>query len=249
MINDSKLGVIGTLGTVVKQGAAAEVKKTVTNTIEQLSGNRKENKEKLAETSPQVSYLDQEKLKKESKETVDWLYGTTSQETPPAPIAAEKKPPARNAMQGVAGGETEAADAKQQLGLEQKSQNSANLVEQLGIAQKPQQSASLADHLGVGGAQLTPKEQAKQQQLKNRLHQDYYQRIRQDYHQSLNNPQKQSDTQERQKEAQEEQETQQQRMERMKMEDLQKKQEEEEKKKPVAVDMAQNMEKHRGSSG
>lgn len=236
------LGAVGSLGNVVKQSATNEVKRTVKNAIEQLdiTGN-KENKEKLAETSPGASYLTQEKLKKESQETVDWLYGTSSSESTPTPVV-EKSVDAKP------------ANIAQQVGIKKEVNTNvvANPLEQIGGGQSAQNNASIMEQLGMSGSSnLTPEEQAKLQQMKSRLHQDYYARIRQDYHQSLQNPQKQSDTEERQKEAMEEQETQQQRMERLMQEDLQKRQEEEEKKKAVdqSVEMAQNTEKHRGASG
>jgi hypothetical protein len=161
----------------------------------------------------------------------NWLYGTSSNEsTPPTPTPSVPKP------EGL-------ADLKQQLGLEQKVATTANVVEQLGVSQNTAPTASLTEQLNFGqNPTLTAEQQAKQKQLQQQLHGAYYQQ--------LVNPQpQQSDTEERIKEKQEEQETQQQRMDRLEQEDLQKKQKEEEKKQPVAVDQAQNMEKHRGSMG
>lgn len=225
------LGSIGTLGTAVKQATTQEVKRTIENSAEQLG--MKEKKEG-APATPDMAAA-QEAAKKQSQEVANWLYGGSS-ETSPAPTAPEKKP------------EAAIADIKAQLGLETKPTNTANAVEQLGLGTDTKPTASVTQQLGIDSSKpLTP----AQQQLQNRLHQNYYAPINQDYHQKLNNPQLQSDTEERQKEAQEEQETPQQRMERQMQEDLIKKKEEEEKKKQIdpAVDMTHNMERNRGSSG
>jgi predicted transcriptional regulator len=238
------LGVVGSLGNAVKQGATNEVKKTVKNTLEQLDlGGAKENKEKLVETGAPVGPTPDE-LKKQSQEAVNWLYGTSSTESvtpPPAPKVEGQ------------------ADLKQQLGIELKNPNTANAAEQFGIKKdQPHTTANPLEQVGLGQSNqvtasateqlnfnpapaLTPEEAQKQQQLKSQLHNEYYQR--------LTNPQKAPDTQERQKEAQEEQETAQQRMDRLHQEDLQKKKEDDEKKQPIAVDQAQNAEKNRGAMG
>jgi hypothetical protein len=236
-IADQKPGVIGAIGTVgqaVTQGVQKEVKKTVKNSLEQLTG--KERKE-MAPGATAIEAAQAEAAKKQhSQDVTNWLYGPSA-ETPPVPAQAEQKP------------EGKAIDIKTQLGFGEKPQQAENLAGQLGLKTEPHTNNVPINPLEQVSAQIninptppkTPEEQQKAAQLKQQLHNEYYQR--------LTTPQKPPETEERMEEAREKQETAAQRMERLEQEDLQKKQEEAEKKKPISVDQAQNMEKHRGSSG
>lgn len=77
-LSDNKpgvMGAIGNIGQVVKQGTVAEVKKTVENTVEQLSGKEKK------ETA--LNKPTQEAREKENKAMLEAMYGpSTPAKTP-----------------------------------------------------------------------------------------------------------------------------------------------------------------------
>jgi hypothetical protein len=236
-IADQKPGVIGavsTIGQTVAQGVKKEIKTVAKNSLEQLTG--KERKEMAPEAATIQAAQAEAAKKQHSQDVANWLYGPPT-ETPPLPVQAEPK------------SEGKAFDVKTQLGFGEKPQHAENLVGQLGLKTAPHNTSETINPLEQISTQIninptppkTPEEQQKTAQLKQQLHNEYYQR--------LTTPQKPPETEERMEEAREKQETAAQRMERLEQEDLQKKQEEAEKKKPIAVDQAQNMEKHRGSSG
>ena len=154
MINDTKLGVVGTLGSAVKQGTVAEVKKIVENTVEQLSGKEKK------ETAP--NQPTQEAREKDNKAMLEAMYGPSKPaETAPVPKPAEK-----------------AVDLKTQLGFGEKPNTTVNPLEQIGMGQSSAPTASVSEQLNLNPAPVkTPEEQQQMAQLKNQLHSEYYQKF------------------------------------------------------------------------
>ncbi len=247
MITDKPgvLGSIGNLGQSVKQGAQKEIKRTVENTMEQLSGKeRKPASPAGGEVAPDAAQAEALR-KQQSQETANWLYGvSTPAESGPTAASTEKKAEGKG-------------DLKQQLGFEQKIGHTATAAEQIGIkkdipnttqanpfeqimGKSALKTATASEQLNfVPASTKTPEEQQQLAKQKQELHNQYYQ--------GLTTPRKQPETEERMEEAREEQENAQQRMERLKQEDLQEEQKKKEKQKPI--DTEPNIEKNRGSSG
>lgn len=227
-LSDNKpgaLGVISTIGQSVKQGTVAEIKKTVENTVEQLSG--KEKKEATPnQPTPEVIAAQTAQREQDNKAMLEAMYGPST-------------PQEKGEGESVKGKE---ADLKTQLGLGEKPNTTINPLEQMGLGQNNQSTASVSEQLNFNPAPVkTPEEQQKLQQLQNQLHSEYYQK--------LTNPQKPAETEERQKEQQEESENAADRMARLEREDQIVEQKKKEKQKPLDVENANNIEKNRGSSG
>jgi len=241
MISDQKPGVMGAIsniGQTAKQAVVSDVKKTIENSIEQISGKEKAEQ---AQASSEAAVAAQTAKEKENQAFIEAMYGPSKPLDEGQGSRGKGKAVDLKTQLGFGGKPDTSGTLGQQLGVSiEGAQNSANPLEQIGMGKSNTTSATASEQLNFTPAPpKTPEQQQQIATMKNQLQSEYYQK--------LTTPQTAPDTEERLKEKQEEQENAADRMARLGHEDDIEDQKKKEKQQPLSEEP--NIEKNRGSSG